>query len=213
MGDNSFGVNIESNFKDYYDFLSCGNKAICTYNRVREEESRGSLLKVLRESGIKTIDLKAVREHNYTDEDLVVYTDPTLHGGKGKHLMKIEHAREMYGSQLASKFYKEANGITLKFLQIGSRRFRLTMQADTKELNKSLDEGKVIDIQELNPELNYSIMYPIFSIDYISNGSEMIAIDFNKVQKLDKLGMDKILKPEEVMKEIKKALMAYNKLG
>lgn len=208
MSGATLGIKIESNFKDYYDKLGTDLNPIAVYNRHRSEEARGSLLGQLRNMGIKTIELKAARDCDNTVKKLVVYTNPRLHESKGKRIVRLDEARLMFSNNLASKYYEEANGVTLKFLQVGARRFRVTLKSD----GQSLQEGNVTDIVELASELNFCIMHPIFSIDYITTGKEMIAIDFNKVQQLDKIGMESVLSPGEVITEIKRSIMAYNKI-
>lgn len=210
MSSNGADIRIISDFEDYYDIASSSSDNAYVYNRVRPIESRSKALKFLRDKGISTLDIKLVREFDDSAEKLVVYTDPYLHDCKGKHLVDLNHAKQIYGSLLASKYHDEANGEALKFLQVGSRRFRLRMKINIE--NNVLTEGEILAITELNPGFNYSIMCPIFSIDYVSNGDSIIATDFNRVQRLDKLGIDKLMAPSEVISEIKKALLAYNKL-
>lgn len=207
MNKSSLGIKIESNFSDYYD-SKASVESIGVYKRYTDNDSRAKILRWLREQGIKTVDIKAVREFDNSVDNLVVYTNSSLHESKGKSVIELREARIMYPNMPASKFYSEANGETLKVLQVGSRRFRITLK-QTEEY--SLNEGEVVDIKELSPQLNYGIMEPIFSIDYISDGIDMLAVDFNRVQRLDTLGIQNIMTPEEVIDEIRGALIAYNK--
>lgn len=207
MSKSSLGIRIESDFSDYYDCKG-NSDSIGVYRRYTSSDSRAKILRWLRGKDIKTVDIKAVKEFDNSNSKLVVYNNSSLHGFKGKSVMDIEEARELYPNLPASKFYEEANGETIKVLQIGSRRFRMTLKNEDLHL---LKEGRVTDIIELTPQLNYGIMEPIFSIDYIFNGVDMLAVDFNKVQKLDTLGIQDIMTPEEVINEIRGALIAYNK--
>ena len=204
-------IKIESDFEDYYDFLSNENEdeVIGVYRRYKCTEPRGKLLKCLRDKGIQTIELRAAREFGAEADKLVVYTNPTLHGSLGKMVMRRDEAKLMYSNNLAAKFYEEADGVTIKYLQIGSRRFRVTMRTWEPE---DLSGGIVEDIEELDRGYNYLIQEPIFSIDYISDGTKMIAIDFNKPQRLEGLGIIGVMTPEEVIEEIKKALIKYNRI-
>ena len=205
----SLGLRIESDFKDFYDKASTDSNYIGTFSRYRSTESKAQALRWLEGKGTKTIKLKASRMLEGSGESLcVVYTDSKLHHGKGKIVTTLNEARDMYPNKPASKFYEEANGKTIKFLQIGSRRFRVEMQAE----GLSLNGGIVTDIKELEPELSYKILEPIFSIDYISSNREMIAIDFNRNEELERLGFEDIMSAEEVIEEIKKSLISYNKL-
>jgi len=200
-------VKIVSNFSDYYDSLSDNNGMV--YKRFMSEEQRGLILKRLRGINVKTIEVKAVKEFDNSAEYLVVYTDPKLHNSLGKRVVPLAEARVMYANQLASKYYIEANGVTIKFLQVGSRRFKVTLKND---FNFTLNEGRLIDIVELSPEYNFAVMHPIFSIDYINSGKEMLAIDFNNVQSLERLNFENVMNAEQVVYEIKKALVKYNKV-
>ena len=209
MVESSLGIKIESDFKDYYDVASTDSNYVGVYARYMTGESRGKSLRWLREQGIKTVELRAAREYDDTVRELVVYTNPNLHDSLGKQVVTLSEARTLYANHLASPFYAEANGETLKFLQLGTRRFRLRLKS---EKSKSLLEGTVLDMVELESVLNYSVMQPIFSIDYIFNGKEMIAVDLNRVQRLDKLGLEHMINPAGIISEIKKALIAYNKI-
>lgn len=209
MGKSSLGVKIESDFKDYYDSLSTEVNYNCVYKRYKDSSSRGALLRWLSDRGINTVELKAAREFDNTASKLVVYTNGSLHDGLGKRVVSLDEARELYANHLAAKYYEEANGETLKVLHVGTRRFRICMK--TNEMD-SLNEGSIESITEITPQLNYSIMEPIFSIDYISNGEGMVAIDFNRVQNLEKLSFQSIMSSKEVIEEVKKVLLAYNKI-
>lgn len=206
-----YGVKIVSDFIDFYDTLSSADGFSLVYNRnYGDANTRVQDMKYLQSMGIQTIQLKSARLFNSVDaEQLVIYTNDKKHCSDGKRVVSISEANLMYGNNLASKFHTEASGITNKFLQIGSRRFRLTLKNDTPY---SITEGTLIHIQELQSDLNYRIGLPIFSIDYISTNEGMLAVDFNAVQNLYQLGMDKYITSEEVMLEIKKAILAYQKI-
>lgn len=200
-------LSIESDFKDFYDIESSPNGIV--YRRfMKDGLSRGKALSYLRTLGIKTLDLKQVSDFSFLNDKLVVYTDPKKHGGAGKKIMSFEEARECYSNFLASAYLPESNGITLKYLQIGKRRYALTF----KNENESLELGKLIDIRPYSEEYNYIIGLPVFSIDYICKDGLMIATDFNEVQNLEKIFMNHYLNSGEVKQEIINALLAYNKI-
>ena len=202
------GLCIKSDFTDFYDALSNDN-SIITYNRYLSKcKQRGSALKYLRSLGIKTIDIKQVTQFFRGDGPIVVYKDPMGHGGNGKAIMTVDEAMQSYSNCVASKYYN-TDGFTIKYLQIGRRRFSLCFKKSTTE---TLDIGTLVDIKEIAPEYNRLIGLPIFSIDYISNGREMIATDFNEVENLHKLGMDRYISASDVITEIVNALTVYNKI-
>lgn len=202
-------IKIESDFRDYYDYLNEEKHFRGVYKRFRCVDSRAGLLNILRRYGIRTIDLKSVRDFSNDTDKVVVYTNPKLHNFEGKKIIRLAEAKILYPNYVASKFYDEAKGETLKYLQVGDKRFRLMMKNRNTE---RVDEGVVMNIVELAPEPSTYISDPIFSIDYISNGKEMVAIDFNRAQELGKLGFRSIMSPESVMLEVKKVLERYNKI-
>lgn len=192
-------MRIISDFKDYYDEYFNENASM-TYERVRKGLGRGRELKILKALGIKTIEVKAVSEFDISNSHLVVYTNPLKHDYQGKKIVEYGEAQIMYDNHLASKFIEEANGITFKYLQIGTRRFRVYMKNDVP---LELKRGRVIEIQEIQ-----SVGYrqfksnPIFSIDYINIGGEMVAIDFNEVQNLGELGLEEVMDAKAVTEEV-----------
>lgn len=198
-------IKIESDFTDYYDCIS-DSSAASIYKRQRSKISRGQALKYLRSIGINTIQLKAAREFDAGCKKLVVYTDQLMHGGKGKIVVDVEEARNFYPNQLASQYYMDNLGVSIKYLQIGSLRYRLTMKLSN---SIELSSNEVIGVEKLQSSLNFLIGKPIFSIDYISNGREMIATDFNDVERLEGIGLNQFIAPEIVVAEIKQSLRAY----
>lgn len=202
------GLYIKSDYTDFYDVLS-NNNSIITYNRYLSQcKQRGSALKYLRNLGIKTINIKQVNQFFRGDGPIVVYKNPMEHHGNGKAIMTVDDALQYYGNCVASSYY-ETDGFTIKYLQIGKRRFSLCFKKDKTE---TLTMGTLVDIKENYPEFNRLIGLPIFSIDYISNGHEMIATDFNEVEDLHRLGMDRYLDSNIVITEIIDALTVYNKI-
>lgn len=198
---------IKSDFVDYYDNLSSNTGII--YNRmISDVKQRGSALRYLRSLGVKTLDIKQVSNFSYLDGDLVVYTDSKKHHGNGKKIMSYEEALTYYSNYPASIYLEDSKGITIKVLQIGQRRFNLTF----KKEDKSLTEGKLIGISEMTPAFNMLIGLPIFSIDYVASGCEMIATDFNEVENLSRIGINNYISSDDVCKEIINSLYAYNKV-
>lgn len=201
------GVKIVSDFVDYYDTESNAVDPLMIYVRNYSDSlPRGESLKFMRDIGVKTIQIGLPREFVGTHEKVVVYTDIRAHNSLGKIIVDSKLAADIYSNNLASPYYIESNGVTIKFLQVGTRRFRITFKNDKEELN----EGTIESVEELEPALNRLVRKPVFSLDYIPNGKEMLCVDFNAVQHIGKLGLQKIMSGTEVIEEIKKALLAYN---
>ena len=197
---------IKSDFLDYYDYLSSPNGLV--YERKMSEcKPRGSDLKFLKQLGLQTLEIKPVNMFSYIDKELVVYTDSNKHWGHGKKICSYDEAMSMYGSYPASKYISldDTNGITIKALQIGSRRFNLIFQ---KEENK-LEPGKLINITEASRSFNRNIRLPIYSIDYLQVGNQLIATDFNRVQQLSYLNIQSIITADNIIKEIYNTIIEY----
>ena len=201
---------IKSDFKDYYDKFATEEHGIIYKRMMNDTMQRGSALKYLRKLGVKTLDIKQVSSFSYLDKNLVVYTDPRKHDGLGKKIMSYEEAIANYSNFPASRYLEDSNGYTIKVLQIGKRRFNLTFKKDENE--KSLREGILVNIVEMPPAYNLLIGLPIFSIDYIASGCEMIATDFNEVENLKRIDIDRFISGQEICNEIINSLYAYNKV-
>lgn len=193
-------LRIESDFKDYYDKLSSKTAKIVYERFLKHSQPKGTALAELRKMGIATIEVKPV-SMLAGNPYLVVYTNSKLHNGRGKSIMDYNEALMMHSNMPASVFYPETGMVTYKLLQIGKRRFRVVIQ------NKSyLEEGPVISFDEIEPAPSKMEGLPVFSIDYISTPSGLLAVDFNKTPNLSRLGMQDKLTAEEIVHEIFMAL-------
>lgn len=200
-------LKIESDFSDYYDFLSVNEGYIAKYVRKYSNSlHKNQAIAELRKLGVSTIPIGSVRQLQSLHKQLVVYTDVTKHKGEGKVIMESYEAMLSYPTCLASPYF-ENSGITNKFLQIGCRRFRIVL-----ENSSPLKTGRILSIDEIQPSYNYLVGLPIFSIDYIDTAYGMLAVDFNTVQDLQSLNMYTILQPHEVINEVFNALVKYNKI-
>ena len=202
-------MTINSDFKDYYDETAKNIQSNLVYNRfISKSMSRGKALKYLSNMGIKTIEMKQASEFSVYDKYIVIYNDVYAHNGKGKLILSVEEALKYHSNCLASQFY-ETDGLTVKYTQIGKRRFYITYKKDNI---LSLDIGNIIDVKELEPAYNEYIRLPIFSIDYISIDNNMVATDFNECQNMGLVYMDRIIDSESVVNEIINAIKYY-KIG
>lgn len=201
-------IKLISDYNDYYDSLCDDTSQIVYKRKLSDCMQRGVALNYLKSKSIKTIDIKPVASFNSWDKKIVVYKDPSGHHGTGKEIMDIDFAKSMYPTCLASKYVESDDFLTVKFLQLGKRRFTITYQSSAL----SLDKGTVINISESTAEYNTSIPYPMYSIDYISVDKVMIATDFNEVENLQLLNFETQVDAESVVEEIRQALLFYNKV-
>lgn len=199
-------VRLTSNFKDYYDdAFKCREpeilkalhekRRVYSYDRCRSNSI--SRAKELKRLNIPTIPIKAASmlATDLNASKLLIYTDATLHNGKGKLVVSNQDAQNIYPNLPARRFVpiSETGGFTLKCLQVGKRRFKVLLWSDTDTL-----DYKVHSIEEIEPMYNRSYRYPIFSIDYLPTKEGLMVIDFNQVENLGNLGMDKYMTPSEV---------------
>lgn len=202
-------IKVESDFSDYYDELSSDNTTI-VYKRFKSQSmSRAEALTYLKNNGINTVKYGPFIKFTGETKKFVVYTNQASHDFKGKLICTFDKVASEYSNYLVSEFLSSSNGLTIKYLQIGERRFR--MMFSNPEFEETLKEGSLVQFDELPKGYNHAIGLPIYSIDYISNGLEMLAIDFNQVQNLQKIGIDKIITADEVITQVENALIAYNK--
>lgn len=207
----SKGLRVISDFTDYYDTALINSDECIEYRRiVRETPSRWKELKMIADGmGIKTIPIEIVGDTYGTgNEWVVVYLNENGHGRESKTLLRKSEAAIGYPYKMCSKYHIEANNITFKFLQVGKRRFNLTLK---NENGLALfDEGRVIDVKELIPGYNYILKEPIFSIDYIMTTDGEIAVDFDRYPNLSKLNFMYTMNGEEVAREIVEAIQHYS---
>lgn len=201
--------NLASDFTDFYDDC-CDSNSVIVYNRFRNQGmSRGEALNYLKNNGIKTVNFGPFTKFGSSTDKLVVYTNPSLHNFAGKQIHTFNEVALQYTNYMMAEFLEVYGGYTVKYLQIGERRFR--MMFFNPEYKNKLIEGSMVAVEELPKQYNYAIGLPIYSIDYISNGVEMVAIDFNEVQQLDKIGVNNLITAENVAMEVRNALITYNK--
>ena len=199
---------ISSDFKDYYDTeaSSVYNENSVVYSRfLSKVPGKVEELKFLNYLGNKTIPIMPVSKISMDVERVVVYMDLHGHRGKGKLLMRLNEANMLYPNKLASEYFDTNPGITFKILYIGKRRFRCVLRN-----SDFFTENEILDISELPSGYNLKIALPIFSIDYVQDRSnQMLACDFNSVQRLDYLGMEKLLSANDVISEIYRAMLEH----
>lgn len=200
-------LKLNTDFEDFYDAELSSLSGI-EYNRFKGSTvSRGEELNWLNRIGIKTVKFGAASSFIPATKQVVVYTNPFLHDFKGKSIYNFDEYRG--SNYLIAEFLADSLGYTVKYLQVGERRFKLMLY--NKDFRTKLSEGVLVSCEELPKQYNYSMGIPIYSIDYVSNGHEMLAVDFNRVQNLKKLGMENVMKASEVALEVRKALIEYNK--
>ena len=202
---------INSDFTDYYDKAASNvqDENSVLYNRIMQNvPGKVEELRTIGKMGNKTIQILPINRMSPTINKVIVYTDIKGHRGNGKTIMSLSEANMMYPNKLGTEYFSNYSGYTFKVLTVGKRRFKCIL----KNID-NLIESETISIEELPSGYNYQIALPIYSIDYIQdNSNQMVIADFNTIQRLDYLGLEKFMSAEEVLDEIYKALIAYNKI-
>ena len=204
-------LNILSDFEDFYDSDSDAKSSESTgfeitYNRFRDQANKLQELNLLKSIGVPTINIVPVQSVAVADprQKVIVYTDLSKHGGKGKVLVTFDEANLMYRNKMCSLLSSNYDGYTYKYVQIGKRRFWIKM------LNVDLKASQVVQVQELSNQYNYLIKYPIFSIDYTFDNGKQVAVDFNSIQSLKNLSLDNLFSAVEIVKELKNYFINFN---
>ncbi len=192
---NTYGVKIESDFTDYYDYLSSNKTNSRVYRRLSTDLiGKDKAIGLLKRSKLKTAYTGAVKDIAHISKQLIVYKDAKR---RVRSLMESDEAVLVYPNYYASVFYDESDGIVCKILQIGDRRFRVITKRDIISGMKS-----VVSVEEIFGIHRKSISYPIFSIDFIPTKDGLLAVGINNVEMLWGLGMDNVISAEEIIRQI-----------
>lgn len=205
---NNMSIRIESNFIDYYDHLQDTSSMKIYHRNDNMQLDRGRIFITLNKMGIKCLELKQVSYQPYTVENVVVYTDTKAHHSEGKKIMDISSALCSYQTYPSAEWFTRQDGITLKILSIGKRRFSMYFRNNDE---MSAEKGVLIDIKEIPGGYNDFLKVPIYSIDYIAHDNEWIATDLNLIERLSDYGLRSLIDSHEVIKEIETAIDYYNR--
>lgn len=203
-------LRVESDFKDYYDNLTV-SKAAVTYRRFTSDNlPRDKVFRRLLGLNVKTVPFGQVKELAGQYTKLVVYTDITKHNREGKVVLQGSEALLLYPNKLASAYLDRVEAVTYKVLCIGKRMLRLVLEDESIDgKTVELPKGKVKNIEIVKYDFESLIREPIFSIDYIPTADGLVAVDFNSVENLGKLGINKVIDGEYVVKEVYEHLIKY----
>ena len=134
------------------------------------------------------------RDFDAVDDDtrVVVYIDPLAHGGQGKALLRLWHARERFPEAYASVFEERAVSsfgvaVSWRLLCLGERRIWVCYTArNTRRgapppwMSNVADEVRVRT--ELVPDdlRKLRLPFPAWSVDWVQGeGGKLLAMDLN----------------------------------
>lgn len=190
-------LKIESDFHDFYDYLSSSDASV-TYKRYTSRNlPRDKVFKQLQRLSVRTVPFGRVRELASSYEKLVVYTDITKHGMEGKVVLNSDEALLLYPGKLASAYLKTMP-LTYKVLVIGTNIFRVIIEDNVFPFIR----GEVKSIEKARSRYEGIVREPIFSIDYVPTNSGLLAVDFNVIEHLGNLGVQHLITAEEIIEEI-----------
>lgn len=201
-------VTLQSDFVDFYDaeFMhSTTQQFSYIYDRMlSKSRHRTEDLNYLRKHGIPTLSLSPVSSFLLLEPNvkILVYTVPNKHNGKGKLVLDNREAQDLYPN-LPGRIWiphSETDGITLKCVQVGQRRFKVILQGDSDATD--LLDKKTVSVEEIRGEYSNWNKNPIYSIDYIPTKNGLMATDYNYVENLGNLGIDQIMSSKDVYNEI-----------
>ena len=211
-------LGIYTDFRDFYDHWFAGSwqePAAIFDRRARHGMSRGDMLVWLQDLGFKVPRFGKVRNlapvilqeflcGRGKLSDLVVHFDEAAHAGKGKELLSCCDALARFPEAFATEYIQATrNGavVSLRYLQIGRRRFWLRYSSSDWRSNcgdvriEFLGEEKILDFCKW-------IRHPLFALDFLESGGELLALDFNTAPRIQGTGVEDIMHGKEVYREL-----------
>jgi len=139
----------------------------------------------------------------------VVYLDEKVHAGSGKILVSADYAIKSFPDKYAS-VYTPSSSTSFRYLKIGKKSFWVKYQSDDA-WRSNMGDVAIDIIEARNDGYHPSIPHALWAIDFIQTGKEMLAIDFNISPGMPD-GIEDIMKPEEIARQIKTAVYYLNKM-
>jgi hypothetical protein len=219
-------IKLISDFVDYYDHHFCMSfqqpQAVYVRRSI-QGLPRPEIFQYLEQSGYWTpindylpnIFQKMGRDiESILTKQIVVYLDQNKHQGIDKIKMSVQEAMQpKYFGFYASEYINSSIlPISYRKLVIGKRSFLLKYRSN-HEWKSNCGDVYIDVLKELECEENYSYV-PIYAIDFVETNSqihtpfsnddlnELYAVDFNISPQLDKTGIEEIVSPKQVYKEI-----------
>ena len=132
----------------------------------------------------------------------VLHMDPFAHCGEGKVVLAGGVIRRDHSDDLpVTEYVEAARGRSIRHLQVGRRAWELSYEsADDWRSNRGDVSIRVLG----NAAPFANAPWPLFAVDFVrdANGSPL-AIDLNTAPGMDGTGMADVVKPREVVDEIK----------
>lgn len=217
-------IRINSDFRDYYDHAFCGSyeKPDVTFERNSTGGiSRSAMFAALESAGLLTPRHGLVRDlipglrtgasnlpqAFVEDLQVVVHLDEQAHAGEGKVLLRLAEAETKHPDAFAAEYLPTVAGsgsISYRHLRVGSRMFwlRYTSQDDWRSNCGDVQIEFLCEAGRVTPKVSFFDLSPVVAVDFILIGRKMYAIDLNVAPGLRDTGIEKILRPSDVLQEV-----------
>lgn len=215
---------LRSDFIDYYDHhfdILSRPQVHLTYSRMsRNNHTRLDNLVYMRENlnllvpEFGTVDeiSKRMRFSTRTPE-VVVYLDPKAHQGDGKEKLPLEDALRKHPQNLCTLYLSEEPSVSYRLIGIGENGPRVWLKYSSSNHPWKSNVGEV-DIERVawrgtkKPDRGHipsvvSHISPVFAIDFVANGGNMYAVDFNHSPLLRWTGVEELIEPKEIVEGIR----------
>lgn len=215
---------LRSDFIDYYDHhfdVLTRPQVHLTYSRLsRNNYTRQDNLMYMRENlnllvpefGTVSEIHRRLRFSTRTPE-VVVYLDPKAHQGDGKEKLLLEDALRKHPNSLCTLYLSDEPSVSYRLVGVGEVGPRVWLKYSSSNHHWKSNVGEV-EIERIawsgakKPDHGHipnvvSHVAPLFAIDFVAHGGNMYAIDFNHSPLLRWTGVEELIEPEEIVKEIK----------
>lgn len=144
---------------------------------------------------------------NMENKHVVVYTNEYAHRGDGKERVGLKTALKRHPNRHCSLYMQPDDGtISYRFLSIGVS-LKYLMSYKSNHAWKSNVGNVEINLLENPPDIK-SYHYPMFAIDFVISRGLPYAVDFNSAPSLAGTPIEKVLKPQTIVEEIRTWMMA-----
>lgn len=214
-------IKLKSDFHDFYDHWFAGSGQCATHEFERLTTggmSRREMLAWFDEAGFLTPRHGLVRDLVATKAigQVVVYTDENAHCGEGKIKLFASDALQYHPDCYATEYIPTTRvrgtgeyicpdkGVSFRALKIGNKGFLLKYDSiDDWRSNCGNCYSEVVNTFVFTEAAARHVSkYPLLAIDYVKQGNNLLAIDFNKAPGLRKSGIEKFMTAQQVYDEI-----------
>lgn len=216
-------IALASDFLDYYDhvFLTPRHPEVdWTWERMsRNGISRRQALRALETQGfrvpqhglVKDLVPNLVSQLNIPGVEkilsLVVYVDEHAHAGEGKVLLEAREALERFPDSFACQYlpvFPHGRGTSVRWLRIGGKQSWLRYDS-MDDWRSNCGDVRIELAGLIDKPFSDSLLWrlgPMVAVDFLPIGGRLYAIDLNTAPGLRGTGIEKLVSPRLVLKEV-----------